>query len=97
VSSNDRFDGPWFDSQTACAYVCCKTMSAWYEWRRRHRIVPHGRLVAKADIDRELKLKRIRRMSPASLANLRRRSRHALQSGSTVSPRSTEQSSAVVQ
>jgi hypothetical protein len=71
----DRFRGPWFDSKTAAAYVGCKSINAWYAWRKRHAIVLRGRLVARADLDRAMRVKRLpRRMAATSLANLRKRS-----------------------
>ncbi len=68
-----NFSGPWFDSRTAQAYVGCRTLKGWYEWRKRHAIVGSGRRVAKADLDRALKGRRFRRMAEASLANLQKR------------------------
>lgn len=69
------FRGPWFTSKTAAAYLCCPSVKAFYEWRRRHGIVPRNNgTVAKADLDRALRLKRRpHRMHPRSLANLRLR------------------------
>lgn len=69
---DDRFRGPWFDSKTAAAYVCCKTVRAFYVWRRRHGIVQrNNHSVAKADLDRALKVRRPpKRMATASLNNL---------------------------
>ena len=75
VAAADPFRGPWFASRTAQQYVCCKTLKAYYEWRRRHGIIPrsYGR-VAKADLDRILRRRPPRReMHPASLANLAKR------------------------
>lgn len=68
------FRGPWFSAAEAAAYVPCKTVKAWYEWRRRHGIVPRANgSVAKADLDRVLRRRKVRRvMAAASLANLRR-------------------------
>jgi hypothetical protein len=73
--SDDPFRGPWFNAKTAAAYVPCKTVQAWYAWRRRHGIVPRRNgSVAKADLDRALSVKTPpRRMHPRSLANLRKR------------------------
>lgn len=71
--SADPFRGPWFDSKTAAAYVCCKNVAAWYTWRKRHGIVARSNgSVAKADLDRALNTSRRtpRRMHPHSLANL---------------------------
>jgi hypothetical protein len=70
------FRGPWFNSRTAAAYVPCKSVKAFYMWRRRHGVVARANgSVAKADLDRVLALhRRPRVMSPASLANLRKRS-----------------------
>jgi hypothetical protein len=74
MTARDPFAGPWFDSKTAAAYVCCKSIEGWYEWKKRHGIVSRSNhTVAKADLDRALKIKRIRRMHPESLKNLRRR------------------------
>lgn len=72
--ARDPFAGPWFDATTAAAYVPCKTVKAWYAWRRRHGIISRNNgSVAKADLDRELKRRKPRRvMHPASLANLRK-------------------------
>lgn len=68
------FSGPWFTSKVAAAYVCSKTVRAFYTWRTRHFIVARSNgSVAKADLDRALKArKRKRVMAPASLLNLRR-------------------------
>lgn len=68
--------GAWLRSDEAQRYIGCKTIHGWYQWRKRHALVTRGRLVARADIDRALKVmaKRKRQMAPASLANLRRRS-----------------------
>ena len=73
--TRDRFAGPWFDSKTAAAYVPCRTLKAWYAWRRRHGIIKRANgSVAKADLDRVLRRRKPRRlMHPASLANLQRR------------------------
>ncbi len=74
----DRFAGPWFDAKTAALYVPCKTVKAWYQWRDRHGIVKRANgSVAKADLDRALKLTRTPRRGgsvrhPHSLANLTR-------------------------
>ena len=71
----DPFAGPWFDAKTAAAYVPCKTVKAWYAWRRRHGIVARANgSVAKADLDRILRRRKPRRiMHAASLANLHKR------------------------
>lgn len=70
----DPFRGPWFDAKTAAAYIPCKSVKAWYIWRRRHGIVTRNNgTVNKADLDRELKRRKPRRtMHARSLANLRR-------------------------
>ncbi len=66
------FKGPWFTAKEARAYVCCKTMAAWYVWRNRHGIVPRSNgSVAKADLDRALKFRPKRRIAKATLSNLR--------------------------
>lgn len=66
------FRGPWFTAAEARAYVCCKTMGAWYVWRKTHGIVRRSNgTVAKADLDRALKFTTKRRMATASLKNLR--------------------------
>jgi len=66
------FKGPWFTAKEARAYVCCKTMQAWYVWRNRHGIVPRSNgSVAKADLDHALKFRPKRRMAEATLKNLR--------------------------
>ncbi len=69
------FKGPWFSSREAQLYVTCKSLKSWYEWRRKHGIVPRNNgSVAKADLDRALRLRTPRRvMHAASLANLSRR------------------------
>lgn len=71
----DRFAGPWFDARTAAAYIPCRTVKAWYAWRRRHGIIARANgSVAKADLDRVLRRRKPRRvMHPASLANLHHR------------------------
>jgi hypothetical protein len=70
-----NFDRPWFDAKTAQLYVCNKSRNAWYVWRRRHGIVPRNNgTVAKADLDRALRLSKPRRvMAKASLDNLKKR------------------------
>lgn len=77
----DPFRGPYFDAKTAAAYIPCRgrngeiSLKAWYAWRRRHGIIPRNNgSVWKADLDRELKRRKPRRvMHPASLANLQKR------------------------
>lgn len=73
-AERDPFAGPWFSARIAALYVPCRTVKAWYEWRRRHGIVARANgSVAKADLDRELRRRKSRRvMAPASLANLRK-------------------------
>jgi hypothetical protein len=84
--TSDRFNRPWFDAQTAADYVPCRTVKAWYQWRRRHRILPRGNgSYAKADIDRVLKTMKARRNGgsarhPASLANLEKSPKRQRQS-----------------
>lgn len=72
--SEFAFTGPWFSAKEAAAYVPCKTVNAWYVWRNRHGIIPRANgSVAKADLDRELRRRKPRRvMATASLANLRK-------------------------
>lgn len=69
--------GPWFTCKQAAAYIPCKTVKAFYEWRKRHGLIARANgTVAKADIDRILRRRKPRRlMHPRSLANLQRRSR----------------------
>jgi hypothetical protein len=70
----------WFNSEAARAYVGCKTVKAWYAWRKAHGIVKRTNgTVNKADLDRALKVRKDtpRRGGgaaghPNSLANLRR-------------------------
>jgi hypothetical protein len=71
--ARDPFAGPWFDAKTAAAYVPCRTVKAWYVWRKRHGIIQRANgSVAKADLDRVLSRRKPRRvMAAASLANLR--------------------------
>jgi transcriptional regulator with XRE-family HTH domain len=77
------FKGPWFTAAEARAYVCCKTMAAWYVWRNRHGIVPRSNgSVAKADLDHALKFRRKRRIAKATLNNLRHA--HRAESGVTL-------------
>lgn len=75
IAAVDPFAGPWFDAKTAAAYIPCKTVKAWYAWRRRHGIIARANgSVAKADLDRVLRRRKPRRvMHAASLANLQRR------------------------
>lgn len=75
IAAADPFRGPWFDAKTAAAYVPCKTVKAWYAWRRRHGIIARANgSVSKADLDRVLRRRKPRRtMHPASLANLQKR------------------------
>jgi hypothetical protein len=65
----------WLTAREAAEHVRCKSVKAFYEWRRRHFIVPRSNgTYARADLDRALKAKRKKhRVSPASLANLRKR------------------------
>lgn len=85
------FAGPWFSNAEAAAYVCCKSVKAFYEWKRRHGVVSRSNgSVCKRDLDLALRQPRKKnRMAPASLANLRKRS-HAAQfrtaHSSTVTP-----------
>lgn len=61
--------GVWLTSREAMAYVPCRSISAWYQWRRRHGIIPRRNgSVARADLDRALKGQR--KVAAASLANL---------------------------
>jgi hypothetical protein len=71
----DDFRGPWLTSRQAQAFVCSKTLKAFYAWRQRHGIVPRSNgTVLKADLDRALQPpRRRRRMHPNSIANLRQR------------------------
>ncbi len=73
--ARDPFAGPYFDAKTAAAYVPCRSVKAWYMWRNRHGIIARNNgTVSKADLDRELKRRKPRRvMRAASLANLRKR------------------------
>ncbi len=75
MAEPDPFAGlVWLTSREAQAYVRCKTLKGFYEWVRRHHIVRRANgTIAKADLERALKIKRIRRMHPESLKNLRRR------------------------
>lgn len=68
--------GPWFSPAQAARYIPCKTVKAFYEWKRRKGLIARNNgSVAKADIDRILRKRRVRRvMAAASLANLRKRS-----------------------
>lgn len=64
----------------AAAYVGCKTVGAFYTWRKR-RFLKRKKVYTRAELDAVLRTderrrelaKRTRRMHPASLANLRRR------------------------
>jgi len=86
------FSAPWLSTEVAAAYVGCKTVRAFYDWKRRHvSVVSNGRAVSRASLDRALKIKRIRRMNPVSLANLRRR--HAKQRSAVSLAAVSEQSS----
>lgn len=71
----DPFAGPWFSAKTAALYIPCRTVKAWYEWRRRHGIIARANgSVAKADLDRVLRRPKPRRvMHAASLRNLQKR------------------------
>lgn len=70
----DPFRGPWFDAKTAAAYIPCRTVKAWYAWRRRHGVIARNNgSVMKADLDRILRRRKPRRvMHVNSLNNLRR-------------------------
>jgi len=69
------FNGPWFSPREAQLYVPCRSLNAWRMWRRRHGIIARNNgSVLKADLDRELRRRKPRRvMHPASLANLLKR------------------------
>lgn len=68
----------WLRPAEAQVYVGCKTIKAWYQWRRRHGIVARGNgTVNRADLDRELRPRAARPQRgggaaghPHSLANL---------------------------
>lgn len=78
---DDEFRGPWFSARTAAKYVPCLSkrggisVQGWYAWKRRHGILARNNgSVAKADLDRELRRRKPRRVvHPNSLANLQRR------------------------
>jgi hypothetical protein len=74
IPERDPFAGPYFSAETAAAYVPCKTVKAWYAWRRRHGILARNNgSVLKADLDRVLRRRKPRRvMQSASLENLRK-------------------------
>jgi len=45
----------WLSAEAARAYVGCRTIKGWYEWRRRHGIVTRAnRTVNRLDLDRAL-------------------------------------------
>ena len=71
----DEFRGPWFSAAKAAKYVPCRTVKAWYAWRRRHGIIARNNgAVAKADLYRVLRRRKPRRvMHPSSLENLKKR------------------------
>jgi hypothetical protein len=71
--------GPWLTAAEAASHVRSASVKAFYEWAKRHCLVPRhkGRqlLFDRRDLDRALKAKRpVHRMNPASLANLRKKS-----------------------
>lgn len=72
---DDTFKGPWLDNRTAAAYVPCRSLKAFWQWKRRHKIITVNGAVAKADIDRaRLKKKKTRAgHHPNSRANLLKR------------------------
>ncbi|HVQ15601.1 MAG TPA: hypothetical protein VMS40_18495 [Vicinamibacterales bacterium] len=89
MNQDDRFRGPWFDAKTAALYIPCKSVHAFYDWRKYHGIIARANgSVAKADLDKVLKRPQHAnggsRRNPASLANLdkgrNRKSREAVQS-----------------
>jgi hypothetical protein len=56
----------------AAEYVRCASVKAFYEWRKRRGIVVQNRLVARADLERALKVRKPRKpMAAASLDNLK--------------------------
>jgi len=68
----------WLTAEEARAYIGCKTIKGWYEWKRRHRIVKlaNGR-INRADLDRALMPRKTApkrgggaSRNPNSLANL---------------------------
>jgi hypothetical protein len=75
----------WLNAEAARAYVGCKTLKGWYEWRRRYGVVKRQNgTVNRFDLDRALRVRaalpqRIRggghTRHPNSLANLRPRDR----------------------
>lgn len=68
--------GVWLTSRACLRYIPCPTLNAFYQWCHRYGIVRRANgTVLRRDLDRVLNRKKKRRvMSPASLANLRRRS-----------------------
>jgi hypothetical protein len=66
--------GPWLTSDEGRRYVGNRTMKGFYEWCRRNGITPVRRRYLRRQIDHVLTTPQApRRMSPNSLANLRKR------------------------
>jgi hypothetical protein len=71
--SEFTFRGPWFSNAEGAAYVPCKSVNGFYEWKKRHHIVSRANgSVAKADLDRVLRVRRAtkRGKHPRTMANL---------------------------
>lgn len=79
----------WLTASEASRYVGCRTVRAFYDWRKRHGLVPNGRgQFARRDLDKARAIPRKRHvMSANSLSNLRRR--HAKQDAPTSSVNAT--------
>ncbi len=93
MSGEFTFRGPWFSNAEGAAYVCCKTVNAFYEWKRRHHIVSRANgSVAKADLDRALRVRRktLRGTHPNTLANLHKH--HARKSAAIGAPPPSQES-----
>lgn len=79
----------WLTASEASRYVGCRTVRAFYDWRKRHGLIPNGRgQFARRDLDKARAVPRKRHvMSPNSLINLRRR--HASQDAPVMSGHAT--------
>jgi hypothetical protein len=71
----DPFHGLfWLTAKQAAIYVCCRNVKSWYQRRKRHGILTRNNgTVNKADLERELKRRKPRRvMHVNSIRNLQR-------------------------
>lgn len=60
AGERDEFAGKvWLTQREAAIYTRRPNVRAFYEWRKRHGIVSHRGLIAKADLVRVLRLRKV--------------------------------------